>query len=148
MSKKSKMAIGMGAALMLLGMGMSMAMSMGAGTALAGSPKALLQRYAKQAGISVNDFSAARGRAFFLARHKGGKPATPSCSTCHTQNPRNAGKTRTGKRIKPMALSRTPGRFSDPKKVEKWFRRNCRSVLGRACTPREKGDFITFMMSQ
>jgi len=62
--------------------------------------------------------------------------------------PRKTGKTRTGKPIKPMALSKTPDRYSDPEKVEKWFRRNCRSVLGRECTPVEKGDFITFMISQ
>ena len=120
----------------------------GAGLAQAGSPQEMLKRYAAQAKVSVNDFSAERGRAFFLAKHAGGKPATPSCTTCHTKDPRQAGKTRTGKPIKPMALSRTPDRYSDPKKVEKWFRRNCRSVLGRECTPMEKGDFITFMMSQ
>ncbi len=93
-------------------------------------------------------FSAERGRAFFLANRKTGKPATPSCSSCHTKNPLNAGRTRAGKVIAPMALSATPTRFSELKKVEKWFRRNCKSVLGRPCTPLEKGDFLTFMMSR
>ncbi len=116
------------------------------------TPQQLLLRYkaqAQAAGIMPPEgFSAERGRAFYLARHAGGKPETPSCTTCHTESPRNAGRTRAGKVIEPLALSRSPQRFHDAKKVEKWFRRNCRSVLGRNCTPLEKGDFITFMMSQ
>jgi len=47
-----------------------------------------------------------------------------------------------------MAVSKTPDRYIDMKKVEKWFRRNCKSVLGRVCTSLEKGDFLTFMSSQ
>ena len=39
------------------------------------------------------------------------------------------------------------GAFHDPKKVEKWFKRNCQWVPGRECTPKEKGDFITYMIS-
>ena len=123
-----------------------------AGAAEAASPQEMLKRYeaeAKAAGdFPAGGFSAERGKAFFLARHKGGKPATPSCTTCHTDSPLKAGKTRTGKVIQPMALSKTPDRYSDPEKVEKWFRRNCKSVLGRECTPREKGDFLTYMISQ
>ena len=97
---------------------------------------------------AFDGFSAERGAAFFAARHVGGKPETPSCTTCHGPTPRARGQTRAGKPIEPMAVSRTPSRFTDPKKVAKWFRRNCRSVLGRACTAREKGDFITFMLSR
>ena len=121
------------------------------GLALAGQPgrDAILQHYKQQAGDkAAGGFSAARGKAFFLARHSGGKPATPSCTVCHTSSPRNTGKTRAGKAIKPMAVSKTPDRFTNAKKVAKWFRRNCRSVLGRKCTPMEKGDYITFMISQ
>jgi hypothetical protein len=47
-----------------------------------------------------------------------------------------------------MAVSKTPDRYTDPAKVEKWFQRNCQSVLGRECTAVEKGDFLTFMTSQ
>ncbi len=108
--------------------------------------RAILEHYRQQAGGV--EFSAERGRKLFSSHHTGGKPKTPSCTTCHTADPRNAGRTRAGKRIAPMALSVTPSRFSDPKKVRKWFRRNCRSVLGRECTPQEKGDFLTFMFSQ
>ncbi len=93
-------------------------------------------------------FSAQRGAAFFAARHASGKPETPSCTTCHGPSPRAGGRTRAGKAIAPMAVSVSPERYSDPAKTAKWFRRNCRSVLGRACTAREKGDFITFMSTQ
>lgn len=118
-----------------------------AAIAVAATPRqTILDGYAKQAGVS--SFSAARGQAFFEATHTGGKPATPSCTTCHTKDPRNEGRTRAGKAIAPMAVSLTPKRFTDPAKVEKWFGRNCRSVLGRACTAAEKGDFITFMSSR
>ncbi len=112
---------------------------------------AILQHYAAEARNTdpgFKDFSAAAGRAFFLAHPASARPATPSCSTCHTTDPRNAGRTRAGKQILPMAVSRTPSRFTKLSKVEQWFRRNCHSVYGRACTPQEKGDYITFMASE
>ena len=102
---------------------------------------------AKQADPNFSGFSADRGKAFFLARHTTGNADTPSCSSCHTADPRRAGQTTVGKAIDPMAVSRTPTRFTDLAKVEKWFRRNCDTVMGRECTPQEKGDFITFMSS-
>jgi Domain of unknown function (DUF1924) len=103
---------------------------------------------AKKENPTFAGFSAARGGAFYHAKHTGGHPETPSCTTCHTADPRNPGETRTGKAIKPVAVSRRPTRFTDPEKVTKWFRRNCRSVLGRDCTAAEKGDYITYLMSQ
>ena len=109
--------------------------------------QAVLAHYAalaKTADPGFAGFSAARGQAFFLAR-RDVSPDTPSCSTCHTTDPTRPGQTRAGKAIDPMAVSVTPGRFTDPAKVEKWFRRNCDTVLGRECTPLEKGDFIAFM---
>ncbi len=107
---------------------------------------AILAGYASQAGVS--SFSADAGRTLFLSQNTGGKEATPSCSTCHTTNPLGQGRTRVGKVIEPMAVSANPERFTDPEKVEKWFRRNCTSVLGRECTAEEKGNFLTFMISQ
>ena len=106
---------------------------------------AILANFAKQAGSSL---SASRGEAFFKANHAGGKSDTPSCTTCHTTNPTNPGRTRAGKAIEPMAVSANPQRFTDPAKVEKWLRRNCETVLGRECTPAEKGDVITWLSSQ
>lgn len=103
---------------------------------------------AQKQAPGLTGFSAARGEALFRDRHGGGKPATPSCTTCHRASPLETGATRAGKPIAPMAVSRTPDRFTDPAKVAKWFRRNCKSVLGRECTALEKGDFITFMATQ
>ncbi len=47
-----------------------------------------------------------------------------------------------------MAVSVNATRLSDPKKVEKWFLRNCKWTFGRECTPQEKGDFIDYMTSR
>ena len=103
---------------------------------------------AKQTDPAFAGFSAERGAQFWQAQHTGGKPDTPSCTTCHTKDPTAEGQTRAGKAIAPMAVSRTPDRFTDAAKVEKWFDRNCNTVLGRACTAAEKGDVITYLSSQ
>ena len=109
---------------------------------------AQLAAQAKQADPGFAGFSAQRGGAFWHAAHGGGKPDTPACITCHTRDPRAQGQTRAGKIIQPMAVSKTPDRFTDPAKVEKWFTRNCKSVLGRSCTAVEKGDVITYLSGQ
>jgi cytochrome c peroxidase len=103
---------------------------------------------AKKAGPAFSGFSAEKGRAFFYAKHTGGKPDSPSCTACHTENLKGTGKTRAGKDIQPMAVSANPKRFTDPADVEKWFSRNCPDVLGRECTVTEKGDVLTFLLSQ
>ena len=43
------------------------------------------------------------------------------------------------------AVTANAERFSDPAKVEKWFGRNCKEVVGRACTSAEKADFMTYL---
>lgn len=90
---------------------------------------------------------AARGKAFFFADHRGGKPDTPSCVSCHSTNLAGPGATKAGKPIEPMAASVSPRRFTDAAEVEKWFRRNCGDVLGRECTPQEKSDVLAFLLS-
>jgi Domain of unknown function (DUF1924) len=115
------------------------------------SPKSLLDFYASEAKASdpgFSGFSAERGEHLFRTNFSTGKPDTPSCTTCHTTDARNVGQTRAGKDIEPMAASANPKRYSDQAKTEKWFGRNCNNVLGRECTATEKGDFITFMLSQ
>lgn len=120
------------------------------GAALANPDRqAILDRLAgeaKQQNKAFQSFSAERGQAFFLEKHAGGKAETPSCTTCHTSDPRNPGQSKAGKEIKPMAVSKTPSRFTDVAEVEKWFGRNCNQVLGRDCTAGEKGDVITYLM--
>ena len=72
-----------------------------------------------------------------------------NCQTCHGVDLTKAGAhARTGKVIDPMALSANPERYTDAKKVEKWFLRNCKWVLGRTCTAQEKGDFLTYLQHQ
>lgn len=129
--------------------------TLGAGTAgaadLAAARAAILAGItaeAKAADPGFSGFSAQRGQALFLSKNTSGKPETPSCTTCHTADPAQMGQTRAGKEIDPMAVSKTPDRFTDPDKVAKWFGRNCNSVLGRACTPLEKGDALTFLISR
>jgi hypothetical protein len=115
------------------------------------SPKSVLDFYASQAEATdtgFSGFSAERGEHLFRTSYSTSKPDTPSCTTCHTTDPRKVGQTRAGKDIEPMAASANPNRYGDQAKAEKWFGRNCNNVLGRDCTATEKGDFITFMLSQ
>ena len=108
------------------------------------TPGALIAGYEAAAGEAADP---ARGEALFLADHTGGKPETPSCTTCHTADPRAQGQARTGKVIEPLAPSANPARFTDSAEVEKWFGRNCNSVLGRDCTPIEKADVVAWLAS-
>jgi len=108
---------------------------------------ASLAAEAAKADPAFKAFSAAAGQSLWMANHTGGKPDTPSCTTCHTKDATATGQTRAGKAIQPMAVSATPQRFTDAEKVAKWFLRNCNSVLGRECTATEKGDIITYLSS-
>ncbi len=97
---------------------------------------------ARQAGFAP---SAKRGETFFRQRFAN-NDKMPACTSCHTDSPLNAGQhVVTGKAIRPLAVAANGQRFSDPAKVEKWFGRNCREVIGRDCTPAEKADFVTTM---
>lgn len=96
----------------------------------------------QQAGFA--GFSAARGEAFFNNTH--GREW--SCASCHTRHPATTGRhAKTDKPVAPLAPAANAERFARADKVEKWFRRNCNDVLGRACTPAEKGDVLTYLMS-
>lgn len=108
---------------------------------------AALASQAKQADPAFAGFSADLGSKLWNSTHTEGKVETPSCTTCHTKDATAEGMTRALKPIAPMAVSKTPDRFTDPDKVDKWFTRNCQSVLARACTPAEKGDIITYLSS-
>jgi cytochrome c peroxidase len=109
----------------------------------------LLDRYvaAAKADPGYTAPSAERGRAFFFAAHAGGKADTPACTACHSGDLTGPGRTKAGKVIEPMAASVVPTRYSDPATVEKWFRRNCQDVLGRACSAAEKADVLAFLLS-
>lgn len=114
--------------------------------ALAETPNEILASIQKEAaGIpGFQGFSAARGEVFFKAKHG----AEWSCASCHTENPAAAGKhAKTGKAIDPLAPSANSERFTNPKKVAKWFKRNCNDVLGRVCTEQEKGDVLAYLLT-
>lgn len=103
---------------------------------------------AKTASPAFSGFSAARGEKLHVTKFAGGKPDTPACTSCHADSPRSPGRTSAGKVIEAVAVSVTPARYTDPAKVEKWFKRNCTEVLGRECTAIEKGDWLSYMISQ
>ena len=120
-------------------------------TATVSARDELLAEYAaiaKRDAPAFAGFSAARGETFHRKSFAGGKPETPACSSCHSSDPRTAGRTPAGKAIEPVAVSANPARYTDPAKVEKWFRRNCNEVLGRECTAQEKGDWLSYMLGR
>ncbi|MEN9985039.1 MAG: hypothetical protein RI925_541 [Pseudomonadota bacterium] len=116
---------------------------------LAQANPALLKDYeqqARQANPAFAGFAAERGKAlYFRESSASGKPM--QCATCHSSDPRQPGKTPAFRPIEPLAPAVTPTRFTDSKKVEKWFRRNCDDVLKRECTAQEKGDFISWIVT-
>lgn len=117
-----------------------------AAVALAQTPADFLQQFsasARQESAGFQGFSAQRGENFFHATH--GREW--SCASCHTQNPRAEGQhAKTAKPISPLAPRANTERFTRLDKVEKWFKRNCNDVLGRACTAQEKGDVLAYLV--
>jgi len=111
------------------------------GTAQASTPAELAAGYASQSGAPP---AAARGEQFFSAKH--GREW--SCASCHGTPPTQAGKhAATGKPISALAPGFNPERFTDPAKVEKWFRRYCKDVVGRECSAGEKADVLAWLMT-
>lgn len=107
----------------------------------AATPAELLSGYTAQAGAPA---SPAKGQQFFTTRH--GREW--SCASCHGDVPTGTGKhASTGKTIRPLAPAFNAERFTDTAKVEKWFRRNCNDVAGRECTPAEKADVLSWLLS-
>ena len=115
-------------------------------SAIAETPVEVLATFRAEAADTpgFQEFSATRGENFFKTKHN----HNLSCSTCHTDNPAAQGKhSETDKIIKPLAPAANEERFTDMKKVAKWFKRNCNDVLDRECTAQEKGDVITYLLT-
>lgn len=111
------------------------------------TPQQIRQTYLAEAVAAQAGFtpSGKRGESLFRQRFAI-NDKMPGCTACHTDNPLKPGEHAvTGKTIRPLAMAANPERFSDPAKVEKWFGRNCKEVVGRACTPAEKSDFMTYL---
>ncbi len=112
-------------------------------SAHADTPQQILDGLIAQAGPA----SSARGEKLFRGKFSGGRTAD-SCTACHTDNAKAPGQhVKTHKAIDPIAPIAQKDRFTDAAKVEKWFKRNCQEVLGRACSAQEKADFTAYMIS-
>lgn len=121
-------------------------LALATGFAHAEVPRDFLGQYEAEAKKTNAAFtaSAQRGEKFFKTVQ--GKDW--SCATCHTDNPAVVGKhATTSKPIEALAPAANPERFARADKVEKWFKRNCNDVLGRACTAAEKGDVLAWLMT-
>lgn len=102
---------------------------------------ALLHEYQTDAALPL---SADAGESFWRTQH-----GPRSCSSCHTKSLYALGNhQKTKKIIQPMAPSINPERFTDIKKVKKWFLRNCKWTIGRECTAQEKGDVLLWLSQQ
>jgi len=142
------------------------------GVALAAGPEDFLKQYAEQAKIadpSFAGFSAQRGRAFYEKQHPVEDNGMLSCASCHHPDPLKTTQAHrdqipcrachvvfarmpdsyrpTRREIPPFAPAGNPNRFTNEWKVEYWFDYNCKVLLKRACTPQEKGDLITWLMT-
>jgi cytochrome c553 len=112
-----------------------------AATAPAANPPELLDTWRSQAGAAADP---ARGRELFTADHGN----EWRCTTCHGNPPVGTGKHAvTGKPIQALAPAVNADRFTDAARAEKWFRRNCRDVLGRECTALEKADVLAWLLT-
>ena len=109
--------------------------------ARAARPSELLAGYSSQAGSAAVP---ARGQQLFNTR----QGREWSCASCHGATPTGPGQhASTGKPIGALAPAANAERFTDPAKVEKWFRRNCNDVAGRECTAAEKADVLAWLLS-
>ena len=108
-----------------------------------------LQQEARKEDPSFQFFSAKAGqelydKEFFHSKKKENR----SCHSCHTEDPTAMGRHKdTGKKIKPLAPVVNRSRFQKKSKIDKWFKRNCKWVMERTCTAKEKGDFLVWVFS-
>lgn len=117
------------------------AIVLAASVAHAATPSELLAGYVAQAGTPA---SPERGKQLFVNRHG----QQWACASCHGAPPVKQGEhAATGKPIAPLAPGFNPERFTDAAKAEKWFRRNCKDVVGRECTATEKADVLAWLLT-
>ncbi len=117
-------------------------------SAQASTIDAVLETYK---ALGTHDFSAVDGEAMWKKDYP--DPKKPgkvrNCSTCHGEDLAKKGKhAKTGKIIDPLAPSVNNDCFNDQKFIAKWFKRNCKWVIGRECTPQEKGDFLMYLRNK
>ena len=94
-------------------------------------------------------FDGKRGQTFWTKKFQANDGKVRQCSSCHGENLTNSGKhAKSGKTIMPMAPSVNPKRYTKLKKINKWFKRNCKWTVGRECTNQEKGDILKYLSQQ
>lgn len=131
-----------------LGTLMILAGTLLAATAASATP-ATDELFARYKSEGASGFDAERGKKDWLKEGKEEEGKKMNCSTCHGDDLSKPGKHhKTGKVIEAMAPSANPERFTDAKKIEKWFKRNCNDAWGRECTAQEKGDVLKFLLSK
>ncbi|MBL4911381.1 MAG: DUF1924 domain-containing protein [Alteromonadaceae bacterium] len=98
---------------------------------------------------AVSADNIARGKQLWQQKFNGKAPYQQrSCETCHGNNLSKAGKhIRTKKLIKPMALSANSARYTEAKKVQKWFYRNCKWTMGKTCSKQQQADILAYLKS-
>lgn len=105
--------------------------------------------FAKYKSEGAANFDAERGAKAWVKEDKGADGEMMSCVTCHGKDLSKPGAHHeTKKVIEPMAHSVNAERYTDVKKIEKWFKRNCKDAWARECTAQEKGDFLKFLLSK
>jgi hypothetical protein len=140
--------------------------------ALAASPEEMLSEYARQAreaDPAFSGFSGERGRALYFVEFEMETGEMLSCAACHDADPRVERYAhhdpipcvachrfqstdfdelpRIKRQFLPLAPSANPDRFTNPRETEKWFKMNCRLLMQRECTPLEKGDVLTWLLT-
>lgn len=129
--------------LLIVAAALALTVAQVAQVAHAATPAELLASYNAQAG---SPGSAERGQEFFTAPRK--NDLNLNCASCHGKLPTGNGRHElTEKRIAPLAPAFNPTRFTDLGKTEGWFRTNCKDVLLRECTAKEKADVLAWLIS-
>lgn len=115
-------------------------------TAFAGG--AVDERLSSYQKEGAGPFSAEVGERMWTQEFNPKGDGARSCTSCHGSDLSKTGKhQRTGKPIKPLSPDANSERLTDSKKIEKWFKRNCKWTLGRVCSTQEKGDFLLYIQS-
>ena len=104
----------------------------------------LLEKYQTQ-GAQSPDMEQGKVLWQKTFKHKS-RPVARSCASCHTKDLKAPGKhIKTNRAIKAMSPEVNPERLSDTKKIEKWFKRNCKWTMSRECSVQEKADFLVYI---
>ena len=64
------------------------------------------------------------------------------------KDPTGKGKDQTSEKpIAPLAPAANAKRFTEPGRVDNYFRLNCKDVVGRECSAQEKADVLAWLIS-